>query len=289
MARFEGIFVMEKIEIVCDKKIKLSDFLYNQGLMVSQVKRILKQKDVKIDGKRVDDTAIINPGQVIVFYLDKKVNNQKTKKFDIFFEDENIFVINKKAGIEVCGENGIEGQLSNSIPVHRLDRDTSGLLVMAKNKETEKSLLEAFREHQVVKKYLCEVIGDTFFNGETYSAFLVKNAKESYVKVFDKNVKNASQIFTKFKTIKHGNATSVLDVELLTGKTHQIRAHLAHLGHAILGDNKYGNKEINKKYKESRQKLVCYYLKFKKICGLEYLQDREFVFYPNWFNKKGEV
>jgi len=279
---------MKKIEVVCDKNTKLSDFLFSQGLMASQVKKILKQKDVKIDGCRAENSnVVVSPGQRVVFYLAEDRIKEKNKKFDIVYQDEYIYVINKKAGIEVCGQNGIEGQLDDAIPVHRLDRDTSGLCILAKNRNAEEVLLKAFKEHKITKKYLCEVIGDTSFRGIIYSAYLLKNSKDSYVKIFDKEVKNSRQIFTRFKTVRHGNATSLVDVELLTGKTHQIRAHLAHLGHAILGDEKYGNKEINKKYKEKRQKLFCYYLKLNGIEGLSCLDNKEFVIYPDWYKEKG--
>lgn len=273
---------MNKYEINVDKPQKLSDVLYNFGLKPSQVNKLFSKKDVRIDNVRQSKDSFVLTGQSVVFFIQEEIS----KKYEIFYEDENIYIINKYEGIEVTGEQGLEGQLK-AIAVHRLDRNTKGLLVMAKNKESEESLLTAFKNRTITKKYLCEVLGDTNFKNELKEAFLFKDAKQSMAFVSLDPKPHSTKIQTKFNTVKNGSQTSIVDCELLTGKTHQIRAHLAFLGHPIIGDGKYGKNEDNKKFKEKTQKLFCYYLKFDKLLGnLSYLTSKEFVLYPNWFKKQ---
>jgi len=274
---------MHKYSYIVDKSQKLTNFLFNLGLKSSQVAGLYKNKDVKINGVRCSEDKEVLSGQEITLFLPEEIN----KKYEIVYEDDNIIIVNKHEGIEVTGATGLEGLIKNSIPVHRLDRNTKGLLVMAKNKEAEQILLNAFKDKQVTKKYICEVVGDTNFKNDLKQAYLFKDAKKSFVYIYNAPKPLATKIETKFTTLKHGNATSVVECELLTGKTHQIRAHLAFLGHAIVGDGKYGKGEDNKKFKESTQKLYCYYLKFNNLPGkLNYLSQKEFVLYPNWYKPK---
>lgn len=274
---------MNKIELNVDKSQKLSDILYNYGLKPSQVNKLFKQKDVRVDNVRQSADCFVLSGQKITFFINEEVS----KKFEIFYEDENIYIINKFEGIEVTGEQGIEGQLKNAIAVHRLDRNTKGLLIMAKNKESEEILLKAFKDRSITKKYICEVVGNTNFKNQVYSAYLFKDAKKSIAYVHDTPKPHSVEIKTIFKTLHNGTATSIVECQLITGKTHQIRAHLAFLGHAILGDGKYGKNEDYKKYNEKTQKLHCYYLKLNGLYNnLSYLNNKEFKLYPSWLNKE---
>lgn len=276
---------MNKYQIIAQKSAKLSQFLYDFGLKSSQIKQLFKNKDVKVANKRQSVDCQVFVGQEIVFFINEQV--EATKKFDIIYEDENILIVNKHAGIEVVGSDGLEGKIQGAIAVHRIDKGTSGLVVMAKNKTSEQELLQAFKDKAITKKYICEVLGDTKFSGQIVENYLFKDSKKALVLIYDELKTGCKKIETKYKTIKHGNSTSVVDCELLTGRTHQIRAQLAHLGHPILGDDKYGNKEANKKFGEKTQKLFCYLIKFEKLSGtLNYLQNKQFKIMPSWFNKE---
>ncbi len=270
---------MIKIEFKCKKNDKLSNVLLNYGFSYNAVCKLLRSKDIRINGvKTSNDDFVFNGNDITVFASAHPLN-----KFEIVFEDENVYVINKFSGIEVEGEDGLEGRLEGSRAVHRLDRNTQGLLIMARNKNSERILLKAIKERCFEKKYLAEVVGKCDFSGERLVAFGLKDNKTSYLKVTKNFVQNSQRIETIFKTLKSTNQTSVVEATLITGKTHQIRAHLAYLGNPIVGDGKYGKNEDNKKFKEKSQKLHCYYLKLNGLCGeLEYLNGRVFNNLPDW-------
>lgn len=266
---------MNKKVVIVEKEKKLLPFLQDFGFSYADACKILRNKDVKIDGKVQKDNIFLAEGQEVTFFYP---GSMLEKKYEKIFEDDEVVVIYKFAGIES------EGSLEESLhakAVHRLDRNTEGLMVYAKTSESEQKLLKAFMENKVHKFYVAEVVGN-FDVDQTFNAFLLKDAQKSEVKIFDKKRSGSVPISTKIKTLKSGNETSVLIIELLTGKTHQIRAHLAHLGHAIVGDGKYGKNENNKKFNEKRQKLACFCLKFDFL-GIKSLDFQEFCKYPKWF------
>lgn len=273
---------MEKIEIKINKSNDVKNLLLDYGFSSQQVNKILKNRDVKKNGKRLQPTDSLNPGEVVIVYCEKL----PIPKFKKLYEDENVVVLSKGKKIEVQGENSLEKLLKGTIAVHRLDRNTTGVMIMAKNKDAEETLKEAFKNGWIEKKYVCEVFGQPDFKGEKKTAFLLKDVARSEVKIFNTYVQHSVKIETSFKTLKKGAETSLVEVELHTGKTHQIRAHLAFLGYPIVGDGKYGNNKINKKFKENYQKLHCFLLKIKKINkNLEYLKNKEFIEKPIWAEK----
>lgn len=272
---------MIKKEFQATKTCPLTKLLYEQNLLPSQVKNLLKNKDVRVNNVKVNKDLEVCEGQTITFFIKEGTLFKKT--FETVYEDENLLIINKPSGIEVEGENSVVSSLQNVFAVHRLDRDTKGLLILAKTLESKTEFENIFKNKQITKKYVCEVLGDSNFKNEIYKAYLFKDSKKSVVKIYNTQVKGSQEILTKFKTIKHGNRTSLVECELLTGKTHQIRAHLAYLKHPILGDDKYGNKQENKLLHEHKQKLFCYYLKFLNVpATLEYLKNKEFTLLPDW-------
>lgn len=273
---------MEKFEIKIKKNQKIRDFLLNYGFSKPITNQIIKNKDIKIDGKRLCEDDMVFAGQTVVVFAPEK----PSARFSVIFEDENVIVLDKGCDIEVQGKDSLESSIPGSIAVHRLDRNTTGVMIMAKNEEAAEALKQAFKDKTVQKTYVCEVFGRPNFKGEVQKAYLVKDANRSEVKIYPNFVQKSVLIETKFKTVKVGEQTSLVTAELLTGRTHQIRAQLAYLGFPIIGDGKYGKNEINRKFKEKYQKLHCFSLKIKKINKkFEYLQNKEFISKPEWAKK----
>ena len=250
--------------------------LYPQ-ISYSTLCKLLRKKDIKVNGKRIGENIKVQLNDTIDIYYENKPN--------IIFEDENIIIANKPVGLEVNETNTsllsmlISYLKTNEIyPCHRLDRNTTGLVLFAKNKESLSIIEEKIKDREIQKFYKCRVIGHMQKEQETLNAYLFKDSKKSMVYVSDDKKEGYMPITTKYKVISSDAETTYLEVELITGRTHQIRAHLAHIGHAIIGDGKYGNNEINKKYKKKFQDLVAYKLvfNFKTNAGiLNYLNGKE--------------
>ena len=232
--------------------------------------KLLRKKDIKINGKRTNKDSIIYENDVIEIYLPKEMENIRID-LDKVYEDENILVINKPVNIEVTGTNSlteiINKQYTNCEfkpqPCHRIDRNTTGLVLFAKNKEALEILLEKFKKHEIEKHYLALVYGIPNKKEERLEAYLFKDNKKSQVYISDIFKKGYQKIITRYTVLeKRKDNTAVLDVEIETGRTHQIRAHLAHIGYPIMGDGKYGKNEINKQFGKKYQMLCSYKLKF---------------------------
>lgn len=232
--------------------------------------KLLRKKDIKINGKRINKDILVYENDKIEIYLPKELEETKIN-LDKVYEDENILVINKPAKIEVTGLNSlteiINKQYTNCEfkpqPCHRIDRNTTGLVLFAKNKEALEILLEKFKEHEIEKHYLALVYGIPNKKEERLEAYLFKDNKKSQVYISDILKKGYQKIITKYTVLeKRKDNIAVLDVEIETGRTHQIRAHLAHIGYPIIGDGKYGKNEINKQFGKKYQMLCSYKLKF---------------------------
>ena len=232
--------------------------------------KLLRKKDIKINGKRINKDMLVYENDKIEIYFPKELEETKIN-LDKVYEDENILVINKPAKIEVTGSNSlteiINKQYTNCEfkpqPCHRIDRNTTGLVLFAKNKEALEILLEKFKEHEIEKHYLALVYGIPNKKEERLEAYLFKDNKKSQVYISDIFKKGYQKIITRYTVLeKRKDNTAVLDVEIETGRTHQIRAHLAHIGYPIIGDGKYGKNEINKQFGKKYQMLCSYKLKF---------------------------
>ena len=286
---------MQKITVTpkFDNK-KLSDFLYSNfnGLTKNTLYKAFRKKDIRINDIKIGEDTIVHCNDIITIYiidglLYKKINIEK------IYEDDNILIVNKPDGIEVVGENSLTTMLSSEYsyiaPCHRLDRNTKGLVLFAKNETSLNILLEKFKNKEIEKHYIAKVYGIPIFTSKTFTAYLFKDNRKSVVYISDIPKKGYVKIETTFTVLEKEpkENSSILDVELHTGKTHQIRAHLAHLGYPIIGDGKYGINEINKKFGCKTQELYSHSLKFnfKTNAGiLNYLNGKTFFsrIWTNW-------
>jgi len=259
-----------------DKTQKLSKAVLSNidGLSYSAVMKLIRSKDIKVNSKRIKEDLTVNLGDEIVVY-------NKTTSFpeiNILFSNDDVLVVDKPCGItsETLYERLLEkGELYF---IHRLDRNTSGVMIFAKTKTAETELLYGFKNRSFDKIYRATVFGVPSKKEDILIAYLVKDEDKAEVKIFDKKVNNSVQIKTGYKVIEEYADTSLLEVKLYTGKTHQIRAHLSHIGHFIVGDGKYGNNAFNKIKGVKTQQLKAYSLtlNFREDSPLYYLDKRTF-------------
>lgn len=278
----QKIIVPEKFN---NKKVSDLLFYHFNGLTRNTLYKALRKKDIRVNDIKISADTPVKAGDIITVYI---TNDLLFKKIKIpkIYEDENILIINKPAGMEVTGENSVTSILEKEYPFiapcHRLDRNTTGLTLFAKNEAVLQILLSKFKNKEIEKHYLAKVYGIPTKNTETLYAYLFKDNKKSMVYISDAPKKGYVKIETSY-TVLEKNAKenySLLDIELHTGKTHQIRAHLAHIGYPIIGDGKYGINEINKKFGCKTQQLCSYKLafRFKTDAGkLNYLSEKEFT------------
>jgi 23S rRNA pseudouridine955/2504/2580 synthase len=274
---------------------KLNTFLLDSfpNLNQNMLYKALRQKDIKIDGVRQKENVTIYYKNTIEIYIsDEFLFGKSHFELNVVYEDENILAINKPTGISVTEEAGENGSLNitltkmvkeqfgtNLEPCHRLDRNTSGIVLYAKNKDALEILFNKFKNHEIEKHYKALVYGIPKEAHKILKDYLFKDSKKNIVYISSIPKKGYLSIVTEYTVIEQNikNNTSLLDINLHTGRTHQIRAHLAYIGYPIIGDGKYGKQEINKKFGKKVQELQSYKLifKFKEDSGiLNYLNEK---------------
>lgn len=291
------------------------------ALPQSMLYKSLRKNCVKINGKHIKDGGFkVSEGDVMTLYLrdefletpDPDTAFMKiTPQLNIIYEDENIILVDKKQGMCVHADD--EGSTDTLIEhiksylwrkgeflpqeentfapalCNRIDRNTGGIVISAKNAESLRILNQKIKDRELEKKYLCLVFGHLDKKSGKISGFLFKDEKKKQVFVYDLPKKGALSFSTLYRVLQEYPDCSLVEAELETGRTHQIRAGFAHIGHPLLGDGKYGTNEINRKFPYSGQALYSYKLKFafKTDAGiLEYLKGREFEIKNVTFQKK---
>ena len=290
---------------------RLDRFLkkYFENAPLSLIFKMIR-KDIKVNGKRSKEEIIIKAGDEIGIYLSdediedfqrKKPRAKAKRQFNIAFEDDNIIVVEKPFGLlthgdanekknhlanQVCGYLAEKGdynprkeRIFSPAPVNRLDRNTTGLVIFGKNSTSLQTLNEMIRDKNRINKYYLTIV-----KGEINKPLLLKDKMEkdcstNKVSVLPMDSEEGKIMETIVTPIKSANGYSLVEVKIITGRTHQIRAHLAKSGHPVIGDVKYGDKTVNKKmlkeFNLSTQLLHAYKLEFKECIGeLKYLEGK---------------
>jgi len=271
------------------------------SLPESVLRKIFTARDVKLDGVRITRDTPVRAGRELSVFL--PAAHGEASPLRVVYEDDDVLLVNKPAGISVepdepgtlslqdlcCLHTQAHSRPSVSslpsagilfpAPVHRLDNKTCGLCLFAKNDRAYSILLDAFRDRTVEKYYICLVRGAMKPPAAVCSAFLIKDSARGVVRILDKNVPGARPVTTGYETLSSG-PVSRLRVHLITGRTHQIRAHLAALGHPVLGDDLYGDRAFNHQQKSRSLKLCAAELTVKTEGRLPNLEGRTFKIDP---------
>ncbi len=231
------------------------------------VQESFARRDVKLDGKRVKPDVRVSAGQKVELFC----MEQAAPLIDVVYEDADVLLVNKRAGISVEPDERGGVTLSELAAkhvrkddpdayapkaCHRLDNQTCGLLLFAKNEHAEAILTRAFKERAMDKRYICLVRGMMKPPAATCRAYLLKDAKAARVTIHDDQVRGSRPIITAYETLESGPVSRLM-VHLVTGRTHQIRAHMAALGHPLLGDDVYGDRAFNRQQKVQGRLCLC--------------------------------
>ena len=303
---------MKEIQVKSLLPVRLDKFLSEQFpvLGIGRLNKALRENKIKLNGKKQPLSTRVQNGDVIRLYLtDDQLGliPQKGPAFlslrpaQFLYETEDLIIANKPAGISVegpeadtlinraCNTLYEAGHWNTANPprlCHRLDTGTSGLVLLAKTAAAETLLTEMIRQRLIRKRYLCVTFGRPEIPAATLHDYLIKDAEAGIVHVVNKPRPGAREIITSYETLAVSGRLALLRVELITGRTHQIRAHLASIGCPILGDSKYGNHAANRELKLKYQALCAWELAFpEKISdpAFGYLAGKSFHAPKPWY------
>ncbi|MDD5603555.1 MAG: RluA family pseudouridine synthase, partial [Eubacteriales bacterium] len=287
------------------------------------LEKAFRKRDIRVNGIREGKDHILASGDTVsVYVVDELLDNKPSqrhdtadngatgdnraagdnkftgvKPYEIVYEDNNIIIVYKRQGLPVHPDPKTPRQDATLIGMlrkhageevelcHRLDRNTGGLIIAAKNRESLDIITERFRNNEIKKYYQCLVKGVLPDKSGLLRAWLYKDSKQSKVYIHNDKKPGRQEILTGYRLIEYKDGISRLEIELITGRTHQIRAHLAFTGHPVLGDGKYGTNAVNKPSGYNMQALAAYKIvfDFKTPAGkLNYLRNRTFKIEPHF-------
>ena len=280
---------MKILKVKCLAPTRLDHYLTQQypALTPGRLNKALRENKIKLNGKKQPlSTRVMAGDEIRLFILDEQLDGGREADgpawksarvpAEAVYNGPQLLVVNKPAGLPVdgpesdtllnrallylnkAGEYG-EDSLYQPALCHRLDTGTSGLVLIAKTPEAEQILLEAIRERQVKKTYLCVTFGRPVPPEGTLGGYLLKDANLGKVQILPEKKPGAKEVCTEYETLAVSGRLALLKVRLITGRTHQIRAHMASIGCPILGDSKYGNNAANRELK----------LKYQALCAWE--------------------
>lgn len=302
-----------------DAGLRLDKFIVKvcPTLPSSLMFKYIRTKRIKVNGKRGEISTRLNAGDTVSAYINDEFFAEAEPKYsflsapsniEVVYEDENILLVDKKQGLLVHpdkneytntlidriqhylykkgeydpkNENSFAPALAN-----RIDRNTGGIVIAAKNAEALRILCDKIKYREMDKRYLAVVHGIPNKKSDTLEGFLEKNESKNQVYLKNSKTAEAKTIKTKYRVLQSKNNLSLLEIELLTGRTHQIRAHMASIGHPLLGEGKYNKSAKDRKMGFDKQALYSYSLKFdfKTDAGiLNYLNGKRFTVKKVWF------
>ncbi len=290
------------------------------ALPKSLMYKYIRTKRIKVNSKKGDISLKLVEGDKVDMYINDEFFApadvhydflSASKNLDIVYEDENLLLLDKKVGLlshpdeteyndtlitrvkRYLYEKGeYDPKDENSFTpalVNRIDRNTGGIVMAAKNAESLRILNQKLKDREMEKYYLCVIHGTLRRKSGLLTGWLIKDENKNKVEVFTSERRGSKEIRTKYNVLDEKDGLSLVEVELLTGRTHQIRAHFASIGHPLLGDGKYGTNALNKALGYKKQFLYSYRLKFtfsSEAGCLEYLNGKSFEINDVWFRRE---